>query len=150
MRLLVLVPCGQKGSGLNFKSCISQVFSVQFSCSVVSDTWCPHGLQSTKPPCPSSTPRVCPSSYPLNQLCYPTIQCVPYWIRCSLNSVTDVLIRGEEHRDSERGWPCEDGGRDWMDVATSQGTSRVTSWKKRRKGFLSRAFRGHTPADTLI
>ena len=111
-----------------------QFSSVQFSLSVMSNSLRPHGLQSTRPPCPSSAPRVCPSSYPLNQLCFPTIQCVPYWIRCSLNSVTDVLIRGEEHRDAERRWLCEYGGRDWRDVATSQGTSRVNrSWKKQER-----------------
>ena len=34
------------------------VDSVQFSHSVVSDSLQPHGLQHTRPPCPSSTPRV--------------------------------------------------------------------------------------------
>ena len=32
--------------------------SVQFSCSVLSDSLRPHGLQHTRPPCPSSTPGV--------------------------------------------------------------------------------------------
>ena len=32
--------------------------SVQFSCSVVSDTLRPHGLKHTRLPCPSPTPRV--------------------------------------------------------------------------------------------
>ena len=32
--------------------------SVQFSLSVMSDSLRPHGLQNTKPPCPSATPRV--------------------------------------------------------------------------------------------
>ena len=36
-----------------------QFISVQFSCSVVSDFLQPHGLQHARPPCPSSTPRVC-------------------------------------------------------------------------------------------
>ena len=35
-----------------------QLSSVQFSRSVVSDSLRPHGLQCTKPPCPSPTPRV--------------------------------------------------------------------------------------------
>ena len=43
------------------------VRSVQFSCSVVSDSLQPHELQHTRPPCPSPTPRVhsnsCPSSW---------------------------------------------------------------------------------------
>ena len=32
--------------------------SVQFSCSVMSNSLRPHGLQHAKPPCPSPTPRV--------------------------------------------------------------------------------------------
>ena len=32
--------------------------SVLFSCSVVSDSLRPHGLQHSRPPCPSATPRV--------------------------------------------------------------------------------------------
>ena len=33
----------------------------------------PRGLQHTRLPCSSPSPRVCPSSCPLNQWCYPTI-----------------------------------------------------------------------------
>ena len=47
--------------------------SVQFSCSVVSDSLRPHGLQLTRPPCPSPTPRVYSNSFPLNRWCHPTI-----------------------------------------------------------------------------
>ena len=41
--------------------------SVQFSHSVVSNSLRPHGLQHTKPPCPSPTPGVHPNSCPLSQ-----------------------------------------------------------------------------------
>ena len=47
--------------------------SVQFSCSVVSDSLQPHGLQHTRPPCSSPTPRVYSNSCPLSQWCHPTI-----------------------------------------------------------------------------
>ena len=47
--------------------------SVQFSCSVVFDSLQPHGLQHTRPPCPSPTPRACSNSCPLSQWCHPTI-----------------------------------------------------------------------------
>ena len=47
--------------------------SVQFSPSVVSDSWQPHGLQHARLPCPSLPPRVCSNSCPLSQLCYLTI-----------------------------------------------------------------------------
>ena len=39
----------------------------QFSCSAVSDSLQPHGLQHTRHPCPSPSPGVCPSSRPLSQ-----------------------------------------------------------------------------------
>ena len=47
--------------------------SVQFSRSVVSDSLRPHGLQHTRPPCPSPTPRVHPNPCPLSRWCHPTI-----------------------------------------------------------------------------
>ena len=51
-----------------------ELCSVQFSCSVVSDSLQPHGLQHTRLPCPSPTPVwACPNSCPLSGWCYPTI-----------------------------------------------------------------------------
>ena len=50
-----------------------QFSSVQFSHSAVSDSLWPHGLQHTRPPCPSPTPRVYSNSCPLNWWCHPTI-----------------------------------------------------------------------------
>ena len=47
--------------------------TVQFSCSVMSDSFRPHGLQHAKSPCPSSTPGVYSSACPLSQCCHPTI-----------------------------------------------------------------------------
>ena len=47
--------------------------SVQFSCSVVSDSLWPHGLQLARPPCPSPTPGVYSNSCPLSWWCHPTI-----------------------------------------------------------------------------
>ena len=44
-----------------------------FRHSVVSDTLGLHGLQHTRPPYPSLSPRVCSNSYPLIQWCQPTI-----------------------------------------------------------------------------
>ena len=46
---------------------------VQFSCSVVSDSLRPHGLQQARIPCPSPTPRACSNSYSWSQWCHPTI-----------------------------------------------------------------------------
>ena len=47
--------------------------SVQFSCSVVSDTLRSHEPQHARPPCPSPTRGVYPNSCPLSQWCHPTI-----------------------------------------------------------------------------
>ena len=47
--------------------------TVQFSCSVMSDSLRPHGLQHTRPPCPSPAPGVYSNSCPLRQWCHPTI-----------------------------------------------------------------------------
>ena len=41
--------------------------------SVMSDSLWPHGLQHTRPSCPSPTPRACSNSCPLNQWCHPTM-----------------------------------------------------------------------------
>ena len=44
--------------------------SVQFSCSFMSDSLQPHGLQHARPPCPSPTPGVSSNSCPLSQWCH--------------------------------------------------------------------------------
>ena len=40
----------------------------------------PHGLQHTRPPCPSPTPGACSNSCPLSRWCHPAISCsvVPF------------------------------------------------------------------------
>ena len=49
------------------------ISSVQFSRSVVSDSFRPHELQHARPPCPSPTPRVHPNSCPSSRWCHPAI-----------------------------------------------------------------------------
>ena len=44
-----------------------------FSHPVVSDSLQPHGLQHSRPPCPSPSSGVCPSSRSLHQRCHPAI-----------------------------------------------------------------------------
>ena len=46
---------------------------LMFSHTVVSDSFWPHGLQYTRPPCPSSSPGICPSSCSLHWWCRPAI-----------------------------------------------------------------------------
>ena len=48
-------------------------YSVQFSCSAMSDSLPAHGLQHAWLPCPSSTPRTYSNSCPSHWWCHPTI-----------------------------------------------------------------------------
>ena len=52
-----------------YKAIICCCCSVTQSC----PTLRPHGLQHTRPPCPSPTSRACSNSCPLSQWCYPTV-----------------------------------------------------------------------------
>ena len=47
--------------------------SVQFRCSVMSNSLGPHGLQEARLPCPSATPGVHSDSCPLSRWCHPAI-----------------------------------------------------------------------------
>ena len=47
--------------------------SIQFSCSVMSDSLRPHGLQHSRLPCPSPTPGAYSNSCPSSWWCHPTI-----------------------------------------------------------------------------
>ena len=46
--------------------------SVQFSCSVMSNSLWPKGLHHIRLPCPSPTPGDCTNACPLSQWCHPT------------------------------------------------------------------------------
>ena len=50
-----------------------KLLSVQFSHSVVSDSLWSHGLQHTRLPCPSPTPRAYSNSCPSSSWCYPAL-----------------------------------------------------------------------------
>ena len=69
---------------------LSSSVSVQFSRSVVSDSLQPHGLQHTRPPCPSLTPGVHPNSCPLSWWCHPTIS--------SLSSPSPPALNLSQHQ----------------------------------------------------
>ena len=63
----------KKWADINRHFSKEDISSVQFSHSVVSDSSQPHGLQHSRPPCPSPTPRVYSNSCPLSWWCHPTI-----------------------------------------------------------------------------
>ena len=52
---------------------LHHINSVQFSCSIMSDSWRPQELQHARPPCPSPTPGVHPNPRPSSQWCHPNI-----------------------------------------------------------------------------
>ena len=59
---------------LNLCCCWLKSFSsVRFSCSVVSGSLWPPGLQRARPPCPSPTPRTYSNSRPSCRWCHPAI-----------------------------------------------------------------------------
>ena len=59
-------------------------FSVQFSCSAVSDSLWPHESQHARPPCPSPSPGVHSDSRPSSPWCHPTISSsVVHFSSCS-------------------------------------------------------------------
>ena len=87
--------------------------SVQFSCSVLSDSLGPHGLQHTRFLCPSQIPGACSNSRPSSWWCHPTIssplsspsptafnlsqhQGLFQWLS-SLRQVTKVLVSNTKH-----------------------------------------------------
>ena len=59
------------------RKAMTNLSSVQFRHSVMSNSLGPHGLQHTRPTCPSPTPRVCTNSCPLSRWCHPTTSTSP-------------------------------------------------------------------------
>ena len=57
----------------NYMQNFVKLKSVQFSCSVVSNSLTPHELQHSRPPYPSPTPGACSNSCPLSRWCHSTI-----------------------------------------------------------------------------
>ena len=69
-RRLLRVPWTVRRSN---QSILKSIQSVQFSCSVLSDSLRPHESQHARPSCPSPTPRVHSNSPSLNRWCHPAI-----------------------------------------------------------------------------
>ena len=77
----------------------------QFSCSVVSDSLQPQGLQHARLPCPSPVPGPCSNSCPLSQWCHPTIvssvipfSCFLFSNESALHIVAKVLELQLQHQ----------------------------------------------------
>jgi len=67
--------------------------SVQFSCSVVSDSLQPLEPQHARPPCPSPTPVVHPNPCPLSQWCHPAISSSVVPFSCPESFPTSVSFQ---------------------------------------------------------
>ena len=94
-RKQILLQLGLRNLRINFpasqfvRHCVGrwgEKLSVQFSCSVVSSSLQPHGLQDARLPCPSPTPGACSNSCPSSQSCHPTISCFVVPFSSSLQS----------------------------------------------------------------
>ena len=78
--------------------------SLLFSCQAVSNSLQSYGLPHARPPCPSSSPGVCPNSYSLNWWCHPTMSSsvIPFssWLPSFLASgsfpVSWLFVSGSE------------------------------------------------------
>ena len=113
--------------------------SVEFSCSVVSNSFWPHGLQHSRLCYPSPTPGVYLNSWPLNWLCPPTITSSVLPFSFSLQSFsalgsfqmnkffasggqsTGILASASvpPMNIQNQGWFCRIG---WLDLLAVQGT----------------------------
>ena len=134
---------------------ISAVVFIQFSCSVMSDSLRPHGMQHTRLPCPSPTPGACSNSCPLSQWCHPTISSSVFPFSSCLQS---FLLSGSFPMSQFFTWGGQNIGasasvlpmniQDWFPLGLtgwisfqSKGLSRVfsntTEWKHHFLGIQS-------------
>ena len=77
---------------IDFK--IGRFSMLLFSCSVVSDSLRPHGLQHTRLPCPLPSPGACSNSCPLSQWCHLTItsSVMPFFSRLQTFPASGSLL----------------------------------------------------------
>ena len=116
----------------------ARISSVQFSCSVVSNSFRPHRLQHTRPPCPSPTPGLYSDSHPSSQWCHPAISSsvVPFsrlqsflasgsFQMCQFLTSTEVSTSASVLPMNIQGWSPL-GWTGWISLE-SKGLSRVFS-----------------------
>ena len=135
--------------------------SVQFSCSVVSDSLQSHGVQHARLPCPLPDPRACSNSCPSSHCCHPTIPfsvlCHPLLLLLSVfpsirvfSSESVLLIRWPKYWSFSISPPNENSGlisfrTDWFDLAV-QGTLNKGLWRV----FSSTTVQKHQFFDTQL
>ena len=109
---------------------------LSFSCSVVSDSLWPHGLQHARLPCSSLSHAVCSNSCPLSWWCHPTVSSsVAPFFSWALLSISVFSSESALHIRWPKYWsftftinlPSESSGFisfmiDWFDLLAVQGT----------------------------
>ena len=115
------------------------LWTVQFSCSVMSNSLQPHGLQHARPPCPSPSPGTYSNSCPLSRWCCSTISSViPFssWLQ-SLPASGSFLVSQFFASSGQKYWnfsfsisPSNEYSGlisftiDWFDLLAVQGTHK--------------------------
>ena len=102
----------------------------QFSCLVMSDSLWPQGLQHTRLPCPSPTPRARSNSCPSSQWCHPTISSsvVPFFCLQSFPALGSYPVSqffesgGQSIGVSASASVLPMNIQDWLDFLAVQGT----------------------------
>ena len=125
----------------------SQVISwIQFSLSVMSDSWRPHGLQHARPPCPSPAPGVYSNSCLLSRWCHPTIlpSVIPFFSHLqsflasgSFQMNQSFTLGGQSIGISASASVCPMNIQDWSPL-------RWTGWFSLQSKGLSRVFSNTT------
>ena len=116
------------------------ISSVQFCCSVVSDSFPPYELQEARPPCPSPTPRVYPNSCLLSRWCHPTShplsspfppalnpsqhQGLFQWVNSS-HEMAKILEFQRQHQSFQWTPGLISFRVDWLDLVAVQGTLKT-------------------------
>ena len=115
------------------------VTSVQFSHSVVSNSLQPHGLQHTRPPCPSPTPGVYANSCQLSCWCHltsvvPFFSCSQSFPASGSSQMSQLFASGGQSIGvSASTWEFQMNTQDWSPLGW-------TGWSSLQSKGLSRVF----------
>ena len=125
-----------------------------FSCSVMSDSLWPHGLQHARLPCPSLSPRVCSNSCSLSRCCHlnhlilaPFVSCPQIFTASGSLPVSCLFTTGGQSIGTKslyanwRGWRDHRGHQ----LLSDQGQS--TSGPALCKALLSRPLLGNAKVE---
>ena len=124
---------------------------VQFSRSVMFNSFWPHGLQHARPPCPSPTPGAYSNSCPLSQWCHPTISssvipfssCLQFFLASGPFPVSQFFTSGGQSigfsfsiSPSNKHPGLISFRMDWLDLLVVQGTLKSLFQHRRSKALI--------------